>query len=81
MTSRGQNSFTELALPEAILRFKQGFGRLIRSSHDKGVLIVLDRRIETKSYGQQFIESLPPITVQKQPLDSMVQQLGNWYNK
>jgi ATP-dependent DNA helicase DinG len=81
MTARGQNSFTELALPEAILRFKQGFGRLIRSSHDKGVLIVLDRRIETKSYGQQFIESLPPISVQKLPLDSMVQQLGNWYNK
>ena len=81
MIARGQNSFTELALPEAILRFKQGFGRLIRSSHDKGVLIVLDRRIETKSYGQQFIESLPPISVQKLPLDSMVQQLGNWYNK
>lgn len=81
ISKQGRNSFTELALPEAILRFKQGFGRLIRSSHDKGVFIVLDRRIETKSYGQQFIESLPPISVQKLPLDSMVQQLGNWYNE
>lgn len=80
ISQQGRNSFSELALPEAILRFKQGFGRLIRSSHDKGVFIVLDRRIETKSYGQQFIQSLPPISVQKLPLDSMVQQLGNWYN-
>ncbi|MEK4629238.1 ATP-dependent DNA helicase DinG [Solibacillus sp. FSL R7-0682] len=78
---QGRNAFTELSLPEAILRFKQGFGRLIRSSHDKGVFIVLDRRIETKSYGHEFIQSLPPISVQKLPLDSMVQQLGNWYNE
>ena len=81
ITQQGRNSFTELALPEAIIRFKQGFGRLIRSSHDKGVFIVLDRRIETKSYGQQFIESLPPVSIQKLPLHSMVQSLGNWYNE
>ncbi|MER2113555.1 MAG: helicase C-terminal domain-containing protein, partial [Solibacillus isronensis] len=81
ITQQGRNSFTELALPDAIIRFKQGFGRLIRSSHDKGVFIVLDRRIETKSYGQQFIESLPPISIQKLPLHSMVQSLGNWYNE
>lgn len=81
LQQQGQNSFTELALPEAILRFKQGFGRLIRSSHDRGVFIVLDRRIESKSYGQEFIEALPPISVQKLPLHSMVQQLGNWYNE
>ncbi|MGN7479234.1 ATP-dependent DNA helicase DinG [Solibacillus silvestris] len=80
ISQQGRNSFTELALPEAIIRFKQGFGRLIRSSHDKGVFIVLDRRIETKSYGQQFIESLPPISIQKLPLHSMVQSLQNWYN-
>lgn len=78
---QGINAFTELALPEAVLRFKQGFGRLIRSSHDKGALVVLDRRIETKSYGREFIESLPPISIQKLPLHSMVQQLGNWYNE
>lgn len=81
ITQQGRNSFTELALPDAIIRFKQGFGRLIRSSHDKGAFIVLDRRIETKSYGQQFIESLPPISIQKLPLHSMVQSLGNWYNE
>lgn len=81
LQKQGINAFVELALPEAVLRFKQGFGRLIRSSQDKGAFIVLDRRIETKSYGEQFIESLPPISVQKLPLHSMVQSLGNWYNE
>ena len=80
LQSQGSNSFAELSLPEAILRFKQGFGRLIRSSEDKGVFIVLDRRIDTKSYGIEFIRALPPISVQKLPLETMVQELGNWYN-
>ncbi|MEO4053057.1 ATP-dependent DNA helicase DinG [Solibacillus sp. CAU 1738] len=80
LQSEGRNPFAELSLPEAILRFKQGFGRLIRSSQDKGVLIVLDRRIDTKSYGKEFIRALPPISVQKLPLQHMVQALGTWYN-
>ncbi|HWI48855.1 MAG TPA: ATP-dependent DNA helicase DinG [Rummeliibacillus sp.] len=81
MTSQGLNSFYKLSLPEAILRFKQGFGRLIRSSHDKGVFIVLDRRIETKSYGSEFIEALPDILVKKVSLEHMVFELEDWYNK
>ena len=76
----GRNAFNDLSLPEAILRFKQGFGRLIRSSHDKGVFIVLDRRIDSKSYGKEFIRALPPISVQKLPLQHMVTQLEHWYN-
>ncbi|TSI09064.1 ATP-dependent DNA helicase DinG [Lysinibacillus sp. BW-2-10] len=77
---QGRNSFTELSLPEAILRFKQGFGRLIRSSHDKGVFIVLDRRIETKSYGVEFLRALPQISVNKLPLQDMVLEIEHWYN-
>ena len=80
LQAQGKNSFAELSLPEAILRFKQGFGRLIRSSQDKGVFIVLDRRIETKSYGLEFIRALPPISVQKLPLTTMVLELEHWYN-
>lgn len=80
LTGERKNAFTELALPEAILRFKQGFGRLIRSSHDRGVFIVLDRRIETKSYGREFIASLPPIDVKKLALHHMVLALEHWYN-
>ena len=80
MTSQGRNAFYELSLPEAILRFKQGFGRLIRSSQDKGAFIVLDRRIETKAYGQAVLDALPAITVHKVTLTDMVLQLENWYN-
>jgi predicted DnaQ family exonuclease/DinG family helicase len=53
------DSFSQYQLPRAILKFKQGFGRLIRSSRDTGSIIILDTRIIRKSYGQQFLESLP----------------------
>ncbi|SOC37638.1 ATP-dependent DNA helicase DinG [Ureibacillus acetophenoni] len=80
LTQQGRNAFNELSLPDAIIRFKQGFGRLIRTSTDKGVFIVLDRRIETKSYGKEFIQALPPISIQKLPLQDMVLELEHWYN-
>lgn len=80
MASKGMNTFYKLSLPEAILRFKQGFGRLIRSSHDKGVFIVLDRRIDTKSYGQEFMKALPDIPIKKVSLEHMVFELEDWYN-
>ncbi len=51
--------FNEYQLPKAILKFKQGFGRLIRSSEDTGTIIVLDTRIVQKKYGHQFLEALP----------------------
>ncbi len=56
---RGGQPFTEYQLPEAIIRFKQGFGRLIRSQTDTGMVVVLDPRIKTKPYGRAFIKSLP----------------------
>lgn len=78
--AQGRNAFTELSLPEAILRFKQGFGRLIRSSKDKGIFVVLDKRIETKSYGKEFINALPQISINKLPLQDMVLEIEHWYN-
>ncbi len=60
--ARGQlftDSFNEYQLPRAILKFKQGFGRLIRSSKDKGSIVILDSRILQNRYGHQFLESLP----------------------
>jgi len=56
---KGKDPFYELYLPEAIIRFKQGFGRLIRTKDDKGTVILLDDRIITKQYGQHFLKSLP----------------------
>jgi DNA polymerase-3 subunit epsilon/ATP-dependent DNA helicase DinG len=53
------NAFSEYQLPKAILKFKQGFGRLIRSSKDTGTIVILDTRIIQKNYGHQFLEALP----------------------
>ena len=61
------DAFNEYAVPQAILRFKQGFGRLIRSREDRGVVAVLDKRLLTKKYGQVFLESLPHTTVRTGP--------------
>jgi len=57
---RGGRAFWDYALPEAILRFRQGFGRLIRSREDTGIVVVLDSRIIRSGYGRHFLESLPP---------------------
>jgi len=59
----GGNPFGDYQLPETIIRFKQGFGRLIRSSTDTGFVVVLDHRIVTKGYGRLFIRALPDIEV------------------
>jgi DNA polymerase-3 subunit epsilon/ATP-dependent DNA helicase DinG len=58
------DAFGGYAVPQAVLRFKQGFGRLIRSSRDRGVCAVLDRRILTKRYGATFLQSLPDCSVE-----------------
>ena len=62
--ARGGNSFGEFSLPEAILKFRQGVGRLIRTKTDTGIVVVLDNRILTKQYGQAFIEALPKCPVE-----------------
>ncbi len=58
-----QDPFLEYAIPQSILRFKQGFGRLIRSKEDRGIVVVLDKRLISKKYGQQFLQSLPATSV------------------
>ncbi len=55
----GGNPFMHYQLPEAILKFKQGFGRLIRTATDRGKVVVLDPRIKTKRYGQRFLDAIP----------------------
>ncbi|PYS73027.1 MAG: helicase, partial [Acidobacteria bacterium] len=60
---QGGSSFYEYSVPQAIISLKQGLGRLIRSTTDRGVLAVLDPRLRTKMYGQMFLKSLPPCRV------------------
>ena len=57
---QGGNAFFDYSLPEAVLKFRQGTGRLIRSNTDSGMIVVLDSRIVTKRYGRSFINSIPP---------------------
>ncbi len=73
-----EDSFHEYYLPEAILKFRQGFGRLIRSQSDHGVVAILDKRVMTKQYGRLFIESLPQCTLRQGPLNNLARQAGQW---
>ena len=59
----GGNPFQELQLPEAIIKLRQGFGRLIRTRRDRGIVVILDPRISTRPYGNLFLESLPACRV------------------
>ena len=61
--SEGGNAFAEYQIPSAVIALKQGFGRLIRSLHDHGVLVLLDPRLQRQRYGRVFMESLPPYRV------------------
>jgi ATP-dependent DNA helicase DinG len=75
-----EDPFFQFSLPEAILRFRQGFGRLIRTQSDRGVVAVLDRRVLTKSYGKIFIESLPTCTIHVGPMSDLPRAAENWLN-
>jgi ATP-dependent DNA helicase DinG len=70
--NEGGNAFSEYQVPNAVLRLKQGFGRLLRSTTDRGILAVLDNRLSTKSYGRLFMESLPDYEVTER-IEDLVQ--------
>ena len=72
------NPFNEYALPQAALKLKQGFGRLIRSKTDRGAMIVLDSRLSTKNYGTTFLNSLPPCQVERGPSRNMPGAVKGW---
>lgn len=59
ITARGGDPFMEYTVPQAVIKFKQGFGRLIRSRDDRGVVLILDSRVLSKNYGKSFLRSLP----------------------
>lgn len=63
LRERGRNPFNEYQVPQAVMMFRQGFGRLIRTREDMGIVAILDPRLVSKSYGQTFLRSLPPCAV------------------
>jgi DNA polymerase-3 subunit epsilon/ATP-dependent DNA helicase DinG len=72
------NPFLEYAVPDTILRFLQGFGRLIRTRTDRGIVVVFDKRLLTKSYGSLFIESLPDPTIHQGALALLPRTAAEW---
>jgi DNA polymerase-3 subunit epsilon/ATP-dependent DNA helicase DinG len=70
--------FNNFSLPDAVLHFRQGVGRLIRSTSDRGVLVIFDARIRTKKYGVTFLEALPDCTVKQATLNTLADTAVKW---
>jgi ATP-dependent DNA helicase DinG len=79
--ARGGDPFYEYSVPQAIVKFKQGFGRLIRNKWDRGCIVCLDTRLVTKSYGRLFLNSLPPCEKFFTNGESIWQKMADFYKK
>ena len=73
-----RDGFAQLALPQAALRLKQGFGRLIRRSTDRGAVVILDNRILGRDYGKAFLDVLPPASRFVGPAAEIADRVGDW---
>ncbi|MAF38763.1 MAG: hypothetical protein CL696_07820 [Chloroflexi bacterium] len=70
--------FNQYSVPQAVLRFRQGFGRLIRNKEDKGTIVIMDNRITAKNYGSSFLKSLPPCTLKPSNITTIGQAAAQW---
>lgn len=73
-----EGSFQQFAVPQAVLRFRQGFGRLIRNAQDRGAVVVLDRRVLNRNYGRHFLDALPECETNIGPVASVVESVRRW---
>lgn len=75
----GKNAFMQLSLPNAVIKFKQGFGRLIRSESDRGIVFVCDARIITARYGKYFTDSIPEVDIHYDTTKNLLQKAEQWF--
>lgn len=75
---RGGSSFVELSLPEAIIKFRQGIGRLIRKTTDRGVVVVFDRRLYEKTYGRNFLINVPSSKRIYEPISEIAEKVSDF---
>ena len=75
------NGFMNYAVPEAVFRFKQGFGRLVRSGEDRGIVLLTDPRVLNTSYGRLFLESLPVQAISCESESAVIQKFESWFEK
>ena len=73
-----ERPFDQYGVPQAILRLRQGFGRLIRTRTDRGAVVILDRRTVSRKYGKTFIDSLPPVPLKTPPLAALGEEITAW---
>lgn len=78
---RGGNAFIEYTVPQAAIKFKQGFGRLIRTKNDRGCVLILDKRVVQKRYGRIFLNSLPRCRVTVGSKEDVLTHLGAFYQQ
>lgn len=74
-----KNAFMELSLPNAVIKFKQGFGRLIRSTSDRGIVFICDARIVKARYGKYFTESIPDVPVHYDSTHALLSKAKEWF--
>lgn len=74
-----QNPFMKLSVPQAVIRFKQGFGRLVRKATDRGVVIIYDTRVIDTRYGKNFLYSLPGPKIEHMPTEQMSARINEWF--
>ncbi|KGE17783.1 ATP-dependent DNA helicase DinG [Paenibacillus wynnii] len=78
LQAQKKNPFMKLSVPQAVIRFKQGFGRLVRTAQDKGIVIVYDTRVIESYYGKYFLYSLPGPKMEHMLTDQMVPRIAEW---
>ncbi len=81
LEAAGKNPFLSYSLPEAVIKFKQGFGRLIRKKDDYGLVIILDSRVLTQRYGRVFLDSLPLKCLTVKNKKELTDQISGWFEK
>ena len=79
MEKKGENSFFDYSLPLTILKFRQGFGRLIRKENDRGIVVVLDVRINNRQYGSLFLKSLPACKINISTSAEILKCIKKWW--
>ncbi|MGG3450008.1 ATP-dependent DNA helicase DinG [Domibacillus aminovorans] len=78
LKEEGKNPFSAYSLPQAVIRFRQGFGRLIRTQSDRGIAVVFDRRIVSSRYGKSFLQSIPGVAAVEEDIAGTMELIEKW---
>ncbi|REE94317.1 ATP-dependent DNA helicase DinG [Paenibacillus taihuensis] len=81
LQEQNQNPFMKLSIPQAVIRFKQGFGRLVRTGNDRGIVLIYDTRVIDTYYGKYFLYSLPGPKIETMHQDQIVPRIREWLSK